>query len=58
MSFSNLLIADAEGIRTITINRPEQLNALNRATISELDQALDQAEPTCPAATRRRCTRA
>ncbi|MBK6894615.1 MAG: enoyl-CoA hydratase/isomerase family protein [Flavobacteriales bacterium] len=44
MSFSNLLIADAEGIRTITINRPEQLNALNRATISELDQALDQAQ--------------
>lgn len=44
MSFSNLLIADTEGVRTITINRPEQLNALNRATIAELDQALNQAQ--------------
>jgi enoyl-CoA hydratase len=44
MSYSNLLIADANGIRTITINRPDQLNALNRATIAELDQALNEAE--------------
>ncbi|MBK9421720.1 MAG: enoyl-CoA hydratase/isomerase family protein [Flavobacteriales bacterium] len=44
MSFSNLLIADADGIRTITINRPDQLNALNSATIGELDQALNHAQ--------------
>ena len=44
MSYQNLLIADAEGIRTITINRPDQLNALNRATIDELDRALNEAE--------------
>ncbi len=44
MSFTNLLIADAEGIRTITITRPEQLNALNRATIAELNEALNQAQ--------------
>ena len=44
MSFTNLLIADADGIRTITINRPDQLNALNSATIGELDQALNQAQ--------------
>lgn len=44
MTFSNLLIADTNGVRTITINRPEQLNALNRATIAELDQALSEAE--------------
>jgi len=44
MSNANLLIADAEGIRTITINRPDQLNALNRATIAELDKALTEAE--------------
>jgi enoyl-CoA hydratase len=44
MSFANLLIADADGIRTITINRPQQLNALNRETIAELDSALTDAE--------------
>ncbi len=44
MAFNNLLITDADGIRTITINRPEQLNALNRDTITELDQALNEAE--------------
>ncbi len=44
MSYQNLLIADADGVRTITINRPDQLNALNRATIDELDRALNEAE--------------
>ena len=44
MSYSNLLIEDADSIRTIIINRPEQLNALNRATIAELDSALTDAE--------------
>ncbi len=44
MSFTNLLITDDGGIRTITINRPDQLNALNRATIGELDQALNEAD--------------
>ena len=44
MSFQNLLITDAGGIRTITINRPDQLNALNRATITELNTALTAAE--------------
>src|SRR5690606_4806646 len=43
-SQSNLLITDTNGIRTITIDRPEQLNALDRATIAELDQALTAAE--------------
>ena len=50
MAYNNLLIADEvpgsspEGIRTITINRPDQLNALNRDIISELDQALNDAD--------------
>ena len=44
MSYTNLLVVDADGVRTITINRPEQLNALNRATIAELDQALSEAD--------------
>ena len=44
MPYTNLLIDDASGVRTITINRPEQLNALNRDTIAELDQALSAAD--------------
>ena len=31
-------------MRIITINRPEKLNALNRAVIKELSEALEQAE--------------
>ncbi|MCB9168812.1 MAG: enoyl-CoA hydratase/isomerase family protein [Flavobacteriales bacterium] len=44
MPFNNLFIADNEGIRTITINRPDQLNALDRGTIDELDRALLDAD--------------
>ena len=44
MAYQNLLITDADNIRTITINRPDQLNALNRATILELNKALGEAE--------------
>ena len=44
MAFTNLLIDDANGVRTITINRPDKLNALNRETIAELDQALNEAD--------------
>ena len=44
MSFQSLLLNDADGTRTITINRPDQLNALNRDTIAELDKALIEAE--------------
>jgi len=41
---ANLLVSSNNGIQTITINRPEQLNALNKATISELHEALKAAE--------------
>lgn len=43
MTFENLLLADDGGIRTITINRPDRLNALNAATIDELHRAFGQA---------------
>jgi enoyl-CoA hydratase len=44
MNFENLKIADSGGIRTVTINRPEKLNALNVATIAELDAAIAETE--------------
>ena len=43
MEFQNLLINNRGAVRTITINRPSKLNALNHETISELQVAFDQA---------------
>jgi enoyl-CoA hydratase len=43
MAFRNLLTADAGAIRTITVNRPDKLNALNRETLTELRVAFGQA---------------
>jgi len=39
MNFEFLTVADRGAIRSITINRPDKLNALNQATIAELDAA-------------------
>ncbi len=47
--FANILLNEpAEGVCSLTINRPEVLNALNAGTISEMDQALDliSADPS------------
>lgn len=44
MNYANLLVKQEGNIRTLTINRPDQLNALNRETISSLSQALDDAD--------------
>jgi enoyl-CoA hydratase len=44
MNYDNILSENKEGICYITINRPTQLNALNGATISELNQAIIVAE--------------
>ena len=43
MTYKNLLINDDNNVRTITINRPSQLNALNKLTLTELHQAFDEA---------------
>ena len=40
----NILIEADGGLQTITINRPNQLNALNKATIQELSDAFKAAE--------------
>lgn len=44
MKFKNLLIDEHDAICTITINRPNKLNALNIATIRELHDALKIAD--------------
>lgn len=44
MNFDNLIISNEGALRTITINRPDKLNALNRAVIKELADALSLAE--------------
>lgn len=44
MSFENILLEKENGIATIIINRPKQLNALNRQTIRELHEALKSCE--------------
>ena len=43
MSYENLKVSDNEGIRTITIDRPKVLNALNAQTIEELRRAFNDA---------------
>lgn len=43
MNYENILSQHSSGITTITINRPNKLNALNKATIQELHEALDVA---------------
>lgn len=43
MNFENILTKTANGITTISINRPSKLNALNKATITELHHAFDNA---------------
>jgi enoyl-CoA hydratase len=42
--YHNLLVQTTEKVATIIINRPSQLNALNKETISELHRALDSAD--------------
>jgi enoyl-CoA hydratase len=44
MEFKNTLIEKADGIATITINRPDALNALNEETVRELLARFEDAE--------------
>jgi enoyl-CoA hydratase len=40
MTYENLRLSVTDGIGTLTIHRPDKLNALNSATIDELDRAI------------------
>ncbi|MFN8666370.1 MAG: enoyl-CoA hydratase-related protein [Gemmatimonadaceae bacterium] len=42
MSYANLTLSVADRIAVLTVNRPDKLNALNDATIAELDRAIDE----------------
>jgi methylglutaconyl-CoA hydratase len=42
--FNHVVIQSANGVKTITMNRPEKRNALSPALIEELTQALHEAE--------------
>jgi enoyl-CoA hydratase len=44
MSYQNLLTQTENGILTITINRPDKLNALNKNTLDELNKCLTEGE--------------
>ena len=42
MKYTNIKVEKKEGIATITMNRPEVLNALDNKTLDELTQAVDE----------------
>jgi enoyl-CoA hydratase len=44
MNYKNILIEQSEAILTISINRPDKLNALNKATLEELNHAILEAK--------------
>ena len=43
MAYQSLLYDVADRIATITVNRPDKLNALNDATLTELERAIEAA---------------
>ena len=44
MAFETLLYDVADGVATVTLNRPDRLNAVNTTVINELVQAFDRAD--------------
>ena len=44
MDYQNIISTHKDGVCYITINRPKQLNALNGATILDLNKAISIAD--------------
>ena len=44
MAYQNVLFEVSEGVATLTINRPRQLNALDAQTLGEIGEALQEAQ--------------
>ena len=44
LSYDNIIVEKAEGIGTITLNRPDVLNAISRGMYREIDEALTDME--------------
>jgi enoyl-CoA hydratase/carnithine racemase len=44
VSFATIMYEVLDGVARITLNRPERANALNQAMLTEIGQALDEAE--------------
>ena len=42
MAYSTLITGLENGILTVTINRPEKMNALNREVFNDLDRVMDE----------------
>ena len=42
MPYASIELSVADRVATITVNRPDKLNALNAATIGELGDAIDE----------------
>ena len=40
----SVLVTVADGIGTLTLNRPAKLNAISRTMVAELNRAMDQAQ--------------